>query len=46
VITITAELGTVRMRAITRDGTAPADPLTCQSPDPIIEEKPCRSNRL
>jgi hypothetical protein len=46
VITITAERGAVRMRAITRDGKAPAHPLTCRSPDPIIEEQPCRSNRL
>jgi hypothetical protein len=43
---ITVERGAVRMRAITRGGTPPAHSLTYRSPDPIIEEQPCRSNRL
>jgi hypothetical protein len=43
---ITAERGAVRMRAITRVDAAPALALTYRSRDPIIEEQPCRSNRL
>jgi hypothetical protein len=39
---ITVERGAVRMRAITRGEVAPACPLTYRSPDPIIEEQPCR----
>jgi hypothetical protein len=42
VITITVERGTVRMRAVTRGGAAPAHPLTYRSPEPIIEEQPCQ----